>query len=339
MKSPLIVGSDVRALPAESLAILKNKALIAVNQDELAIQGTLRAASDTNVGSALPTVPATHINTPATAAVFNAGPNVGSPNVGRCTFGTASGEQQWQVLPGSAGSAGARLSTLDGKSCLTVGTTDVSVQPCGSAAAGSTQDIDMGRANVTVAQIRDSRNSSSCLAYDGSTLHMEACRVEVGDGVNATDCWIHNCRFSSLSDQLFYLNGLQQLSLAFTNFQAPAGDPPRANVAENVPMCLMARGGSQPDRTAPPPPPAVNHSQPLQVWAGPLTGGDVAVVLLNIGDSSASITAHWADIGLKDGAHVTATDLWTGASVATGHDSITATVATHDVAVFRLSPA
>ena len=34
MKSPLIIGSDVRSLSADSLAILKNKWLIEINQGE-----------------------------------------------------------------------------------------------------------------------------------------------------------------------------------------------------------------------------------------------------------------------------------------------------------------
>lgn len=33
MKSPLLIGADLRSIPPESLAILKNKELIAVNQD------------------------------------------------------------------------------------------------------------------------------------------------------------------------------------------------------------------------------------------------------------------------------------------------------------------
>ena len=45
MKSPLIIGADVRAIPAASMAILNNRALIAVNQDDLGIQGTLRTAT------------------------------------------------------------------------------------------------------------------------------------------------------------------------------------------------------------------------------------------------------------------------------------------------------
>ena len=44
MKSPLIIGSDASALSAASLAILKNQALISINQDEMGQQGTLCAA-------------------------------------------------------------------------------------------------------------------------------------------------------------------------------------------------------------------------------------------------------------------------------------------------------
>ena len=165
---------------------------------------------------------------------------------------------------------------------------------------------------------------------------MEPCRTETGDGVNATDCWVHNCRFSSLSDQLFYLNSLQQLSLAWTNFQAPRGLPPR-NAATNIPMCLVTEGGAQQGPSPPPPPPPINGSQPHQVWAGPLSGGDVAVLLLNTGDAAANITAWWADVGLPSGASAKATDLFTGRAT-TAKGSVAAMVAVHDVAAFRLRP-
>ena len=46
MKSPLIIGTDVLKLPAASLAILQNERLITVNQDDLMMQGTLRATFD-----------------------------------------------------------------------------------------------------------------------------------------------------------------------------------------------------------------------------------------------------------------------------------------------------
>jgi alpha-galactosidase len=77
---------------------------------------------------------------------------------------------------------------------------------------------------------------------------------------------------------------------------------------------------------------------PLQVWAGPLAGGDVAVLLLNAGNGTKEITAHWADIGLKSGVAAKAIDVWTGEGVGTKSGAVSASVAAHDSAVFRLSP-
>ncbi|KAF8014759.1 hypothetical protein BT93_H0532 [Corymbia citriodora subsp. variegata] len=37
----------------------------------------------------------------------------------------------------------------------------------------------------------------------------------------------------------------------------------------------------------------------IEVWAGPLSGNKVAVVLWNRGSSRATVTASWSDIGLK----------------------------------------
>lgn len=77
---------------------------------------------------------------------------------------------------------------------------------------------------------------------------------------------------------------------------------------------------------------------PLQVWAGPLSGGDVVVLLLNIENGTKNITASWEDIGLNSGARATAIDLWTGKSLnASLVGSISASVASHDSAVYRLS--
>jgi hypothetical protein len=49
----------------------------------------------------------------------------------------------------------------------------------------------------------------------------------------------------------------------------------------------------------------------LEVWAGPLTGGSQAVVLLNRGDSgSEQITVRWNDIGFPVDHSATIRDLW-----------------------------
>jgi alpha-galactosidase len=325
-KSPLIIGADVAQLSAESLAILRNEGLIRVNQDELGIQGTLRAATGDYASTPTVTAGAPAITIPAQGSDF----------VGNCSFGAAAATQRWRIVPVPGG--GTALANADGKRFLArdAGSKAVVVSECVAVGCGGAALFDVGRANETLSQIRDAEDATSCLAYDGTSLHMEACRVETGDAANASDCWEHNCRFSSLSDQLFYLNSLGQLSLAWTNFQAPRGLPPRV-AATNIPMCVVAEGGAQQGPTPLPPPPAVNSSQPHQVWAGPLSGGDVALLLLNTGDAAANITAWWADIGLERGAFARATDLFTGRTT-TETSSLAATVATHDVAAFRLTP-
>lgn len=48
----------------------------------------------------------------------------------------------------------------------------------------------------------------------------------------------------------------------------------------------------------------------LDVWAGPISGGTIAVVLLNRGNVTSDITVNWADIGLPVNAKSTVRDLW-----------------------------
>jgi hypothetical protein len=49
----------------------------------------------------------------------------------------------------------------------------------------------------------------------------------------------------------------------------------------------------------------------LEVWAGPLSGGSQAVVLLNRGDSNdEQITVKWSDIGFPVDHPATVRDLW-----------------------------
>lgn len=206
MKSPLIIGADVRSLPAASLAILKNAALIKVNQDSLGIQGTLRVAMDGS-GKAAPLVPArtaTCVTTPCPEA---------SPWMTHCSFGTAAKPQQWAIS-----SDGMHLTSA--KQCLA----RASEQP-GAAVhavtcdAGSTlQAWDFGGANRTVAQIRGHADASTCLTFNSSSLHMEACATEAGDKTkpNPTGCKDGGCRFSGIVSQLWYLNSLGQLTSAIT---------------------------------------------------------------------------------------------------------------------------
>jgi len=353
MKSPLIIGSDVRALAAESLAILKTKALIEVNQDDLGIQATLRAATGALNGAHSKSGGLSSRDRAGTLVLANevAGQEA-SPWMTHCSFGTAVAAQQWAIVDGKF--LQQQAAADNGQQCLARTTSGgIIATKCDQS---SLQQWDFGRVNETVWQIREigagalgrsSSNGSSsgggsslCLSFNSTALHMEPCRKEAGDKTTPKDCAEENCRFSSLIYQQWYLNSLKQLTSAITNI--PNGGstllPTLPNFPTNTPWCLATSA-----YTAPPPPPAppdVDTSLPLQVWAGPLSGGDTVVVLLNTGNGTSTITAHWADIGLKKGASMKAVDLWTGKSKGVEADSsVSAPVASHDCAVFRLSPA
>nr|AIL28756.1 alpha galactosidase isoform 2 [Cocos nucifera] len=75
-----------------------------------------------------------------------------------------------------------------------------------------------------------------------------------------------------------------------------------------------------------------------EVWAGPLSGGRVAVVLWNRGSSQTSITANWSDIGLDPSTVVDARDVWAYSTIWSVQGSITATVDTHACRMYVLTP-
>jgi len=76
----------------------------------------------------------------------------------------------------------------------------------------------------------------------------------------------------------------------------------------------------------------------LEVWAGPLSDGSVAAILLNTGSSSASITAEWSDIGIPAGA-ATVRDLWQHKDMGSFTGSYSAEVASHGVVMVTVTPA
>ncbi|KAJ6846443.1 alpha-galactosidase-like [Iris pallida] len=76
----------------------------------------------------------------------------------------------------------------------------------------------------------------------------------------------------------------------------------------------------------------------LEVWAGPLSGGRVVVVLWNRGSGKASITANWSDIGLKSSDVVKARDLWAHKTISSVQGKLTATIGSHSCKMYVLSP-
>jgi alpha-galactosidase len=64
--------------------------------------------------------------------------------------------------------------------------------------------------------------------------------------------------------------------------------------------------------------------QELEIWAGPLSGGSQAVVLLNRGDGGSSqITVTWKDIGFPTDHSAVVRDLWARKDIGTFTGSYT----------------
>jgi alpha-galactosidase len=76
-------------------------------------------------------------------------------------------------------------------------------------------------------------------------------------------------------------------------------------------------------------------SAETEVWARPLQDAAYAVALFNRGTEARSITARWADLGLA-GPYM-ARDLWSHESRGRLEGELTASVAPHAVALFRLT--
>ncbi|THG04786.1 hypothetical protein TEA_029614 [Camellia sinensis var. sinensis] len=75
-----------------------------------------------------------------------------------------------------------------------------------------------------------------------------------------------------------------------------------------------------------------------KVWAGPLNHKKVAVILWNRGPSTATITAHWFDIGLTRTTIVNARDLWKHSTKKSVKGQLSADVASHDCKMYVLTP-
>ena len=76
----------------------------------------------------------------------------------------------------------------------------------------------------------------------------------------------------------------------------------------------------------------------LLVFAGPLSGGKIAVGLVNKCTGSHRITATWKDIGAKAGASYAVRDAVAHKDLPDASGTVSATVGEHDISVLVLTP-
>ena len=309
---------------------------VVVRVDDLGVQATLRASTGTEAIGDSSTSTSTR-DSYASRYGTTLGKAVSvqeCPWMTHCSFGKeAVAAQRWTIADGKF------LQQASTQKCLarsaSGSTSAVAVAACDQ--SSKLQQWNFGLVNETVWQVRDFANESSCLSFNSTALQMQPCRKETGDKTTPRDCAEQNCRFSGIIYQQWYLNSLGQLTSAITNINNGGSTllPMLPDFPTNTPWCLASSSYTAP--APPPPPPAVDTSLPLQVWAGPLVGGDTVVLLLNTGNDTAPITARWADIGVKHGMRMKAKDLWTGVEQDTENGAVSARVGSHDCAVFRLS--
>ena len=83
----------------------------------------------------------------------------------------------------------------------------------------------------------------------------------------------------------------------------------------------------------------VNISGTSEVWAGKLyaeSGSAYAVILLNRGNTTASIKGQWSDIGINTTQSCDVRDLWAHKDMGKMTGKVTATVPSHGVAMYKL---
>ena len=77
----------------------------------------------------------------------------------------------------------------------------------------------------------------------------------------------------------------------------------------------------------------------LEVWAAPLSGGRIAVVLFNRSPGDDEIVANWADIGAAPGAAYDVYDIWADSDRGSFTNTYTAAVPARATAYLILTPA
>src|SRR5205823_4743431 len=84
----------------------------------------------------------------------------------------------------------------------------------------------------------------------------------------------------------------------------------------------------------------VGRGHHVELWVRRLRHGAVAVLVLNRSGGARSATVKLTDVpGLRDAAIYEVRELWTGATGTPGrHGSLTASVASHGVAMWRVRP-
>jgi len=283
MKAPLLVGCDVTNMSDDTKSILLNKDAIAVNQDSLGVQGHRVASAGTpDTAVAVPKHPGfagmsarklKQVSDLGASATFVVQCNANDPR------------QRWDFS-----SDGRFISELD-SNCLDIyccnnATTGNLVQqyPCHSsseAALGQSTSNSDGAKSMLGCDGCNGMNQQWKMVSGGNV-------VSVGTGQCLTVSSLASSRHEAAVAAGYASMQLKTL---------PCGAAPAESqqwTYDKVSRLLKSSAGDNMCVQAFQDVPA----GATEVWAGPLSGGDFAVILFSRSPNTQTIVANWADIGI-----------------------------------------
>jgi hypothetical protein len=317
MKSPLMIGCDLReALCQSALPIFKNTEVLAVSQDPLGVQAR-RVSSDGRLA----------ISKTGTCRSEELPQNT---VIKPCDAGDPL--QQWALHDNGTIYMGAtgeclQLDSGQGGCCSqawTVWTNNAASALCNDPASccGSRQQlwtVDVKSHRVT------NQATGQCLTVHAGGMRnvgVRPCSDEQAT-LQAWD-WIP---LQQQQQQQQPRGGAPQSGMFVSAVLADdGGNAAAASAAAAAKKCLARTDDVLPGAS--------------EVWAGPLAGGDLVVLLFNRNHSApVNVTAQWADLGLVAGKQMRARDLWLHQDLGTFAGNISLLADVHGVRMVRLTQA
>lgn len=325
MKAPLLIGCDITNMTADTMAILADEEVIALNQDTLGVQGkrifSTGAATVNRFEERATKIQRMKFEG---SRVREASPL--ATNVVTQYCNAAATEQEWSLNPGTGQlQSSAYLSLcLDIDYCANGTAGDnVSGFPCKSSSLGS--KLDKG----TTCGIINQEWEIHPLAGDSSQVQI----VSVMNGqclalapASVANVIIVPCKPRDEA-QIWSLQSVGEKALSFraanASFESSVNNYRLVNKLNS--RCLAVDKVVGPGR----------H----EVWSQPLSDGSVAVLLLNRdGNDGDTVKVTWEQLGWKSTEKKRGRDLWKKQDLGLVSGSVSAVLSKHEPALFRLYP-
>ena len=342
-KAPLILGTALPSLSPSQLAIVSNRAVIAINQDALGVQGRKLAVDGAR-----------------TARFAGLAPCLAPPTRG--FNGVSAASLQWRLQPSAAGGPNAtQLFNVETQRCLAMAPYSIFplaplLFPCNVSdpAQAWLLPTGAGRLGALLWAPAALAGAPAALTVAEGTLHTGAhgpdaplpdanyalSNITLSPYAPEPPCTSRNCE-AYAPEQTFYYSA-RTGKIFFSHFAAnhyrcwtpncergttklPTGDNYcLAHVASIVGSVGTSGGGGG----------------GTSVWGGPLAGGDVVLALVNQLPQPANVSARleWLELpGMGDATQVCGTELFTNATTGPVTGGLSLLVPGQDIAMLRMT--